>query len=123
MAIVGAALGEDVFNRTRGMVAPPGNRVGIGIERDRQGSVTLAFVDFKANRRPIPSPHQNRDTARDNKRLDALPQRVKQLCYHKYGHDYCELGRLLFAGEQANGARINMIRRVAVARKMLTSSC
>jgi hypothetical protein len=64
------------------MVAPPGNRVGIGVERDRQGSVTLAFVDFKANRRAIPSPQQNRDTARDNKRLDALPQRVEQRCYH-----------------------------------------
>ena len=105
------------------MVVPPGDRMGIGVERDRQSSVTLAFVDFKANRRPIPSPQQNWDTARDNKRLDALPERVEQRCYHKYGDDYGELGWLLFAGEWANGVRTNMIRRVAVARKMPSSSC
>ena len=85
--------------------------------------MTQAFVDFIAKLRPIPSPQQNRDTARDNKRLDALPQRVEQRCYHKYGDDFGELGRLLLAGERASGARINMIRRVAVARKMLTSFC
>ena len=97
--------------------------MGIGVERDRRGSVTQEFLDFNANHRPLTSPHQNRDTAHDNKRLDASPQRVEQRCYHKCGDDYGELGRLFLAGERASGVRINMIRRVAVARKIPSSSC
>ncbi len=37
--------GEYVFHRTRGVVAHTGDHVGIGIERDRNGSVTQEFLD------------------------------------------------------------------------------
>jgi hypothetical protein len=118
LTTVGAALGEYVLHRTHGMVAHPGDHVGIGVERDRHGSVAQEFLDFKANRRRFTSPQQNRDTAHDYKRLDAPPQRVEQRCYHKCEDDYGELGLLLLAGERASGARINMTRRAAVARKI-----
>jgi hypothetical protein len=93
------------------MVAHPEDHVGIGVEHDRRGSVTQEFLDFKANHRPFTSPHQNRDTAHENKRSDASPQRVEQRCYHKDGDDYGELWRLLLAGERASGARINTTRK------------